>query len=428
MDIDIYQPCPCNSGKKIKFCCAKDIAADLNQILSKSAAKQSAAAIDLINRVVERVGQRDCLSIIKTHIQLSSDDLERAKETNDEFLAAAPKHPIGLQHRALIQIGMGEIESAVQYLQKAMNAISGNEIPISFATAFRTVGIGLLQSGHLLAARAHFNYSLLLKDNDEQAQRLLIQTYQLPEVSMLLKHDIRLDPLPEDESLPWRKHYANVMRALDRGQFLFALKILKQADSETPGVAPIKRGIAVLTSDLALEGEIASAWRAYSQLPELSRWDAVEAEALAQMLGREEIAGSASFVSLDFELSELDRANEAAIASSQMIAHDTSKLEVPEGGPPPRFAYALLDKEEVKDAAALTLENVPNAIGDLMLFGKQTDRMARIELVVSENNEELALQILQATFSNELGGEPAREVVGEFSPVGTSSHMELAPT
>ena len=285
MDIDIYQPCPCNSGKKIKFCCAKDITADLNQILSKSAAKQSAAAIDLINRVVERVGQRDCLSIIKTHILLSNEEIEKAEETNTEFLGNSPKHPIGLQHRALILVGKGEVESAVKCLQKAMNAISGNEIPISFANAFRTVGVGLLQAGYLLAARAHFNYSLMLKDNDEQAQRLLIQTYQLPDVSMLLKHDIRLDPVPDDESLPWRKHYVNVLRALDRGQFLFALKILKQADTETPGVLEIKRGIAILTTDLAIEEEIASAWREYSELPNISRWDAVEAEALAQMLG-----------------------------------------------------------------------------------------------------------------------------------------------
>lgn len=415
MDIDIYQPCPCNSGKKIKFCCAKDITADLNQILSKSAAKQSAAAIDLIDRVVEREGQRDCLSIIKTHILLSSDDIDRAKETNDEFLAAAPKHPIGLQHRALIQVGAGEIESAVKYLQKAMNAISGNEIPISFASAFRTVGVGLLQAGHLLAARAHFNYSLMLKENDEQAQRLLIQTYQLPEISMLLKHDIRLDPIPEDESLPWRKHYANVLRALDRGQYLFALKILKQADSETPDVAEVKRGIAVLTTDLALEDEIASAWRAYSQLPEISRWDAVEAEALAQMLGREEISGRTRLLSFEFELAELDRANEAAIASSRMIAHDTSGMQAGENGPPPRFAYALLDKEEVKVSADLTMDNVPNAIGDLLFYGKQTDRSARIELVVSENQKELALEIVKETFANELSEEPKVSEVGEYS-------------
>jgi tetratricopeptide (TPR) repeat protein len=414
MDIDIYQPCPCNSGKKIKFCCAKDITADLNQILSKSSAGQSAAAIDLIDRVVEREGQRDCLSIIKTHILLSSEDVEKADETNKLFLAAAPKHPIGLQHRALIKVGQGEIEPGVKYLQKAMNAIPGNEIPISFANAFRTVGIGLLHAGHLLAARAHFNYSLMLKDNDEQAQGLLIQTYQLPEISMLLKHDLRLDPVPEDESLPWFKHYANVMKALDAGQFSFALKILKKADEESPNVPEIKRGIAILTTNLAIEDEISNAWRDYSRLPDLNRWDAVEAEALAQMIGNQDLSAPIDYVSIEFELNDLDRANEAAIANSQMIAHDTSQIQV-QSGPPPRSAFAVIDKDEVKEAASLTFDNVPNAIGDLMMFGKQTDRAARCELVVAASNETTAIEIVKAAFTSEIQGEPERKVVGQLS-------------
>ena len=146
MDIDIYKPCPCNSGKKIKFCCAKDIVADLNQILSKSAAKQSTAAIDLIDNVVERVGQRDCLSIIKTHILLSNDEIEKADQANIAFLKTSPKHPIGLQHRALVKVGQHKVEEAVMQLQKAMNAIPGNEIPVSFANAFRTIGAGLMLS------------------------------------------------------------------------------------------------------------------------------------------------------------------------------------------------------------------------------------------------------------------------------------------
>ena len=132
-------------------------------------------------------------------------------------------------------------------------------------------------------------------------------------------------------------------------------------------------------------------------------------------MGRQEIAANENFVSLEFELNELDRANEAAIASSQLIAHDTSRMQTADGGPPPRFAYAVLDKDEVKEAASLNLDNVPSAIGDLLVYGKQTDRAARIELVVSESQEEEALELIKSTFADELAGDPARNVVGEFS-------------
>ena len=50
MDIDIYKACPCQSGKKIKFCCSKDILPDLNQVLTLHHGKQSTAAIDMIQK------------------------------------------------------------------------------------------------------------------------------------------------------------------------------------------------------------------------------------------------------------------------------------------------------------------------------------------------------------------------------------------
>lgn len=412
MDIDIYQPCPCNSGKKIKFCCAKDITADLNQILSKSAAKQSAAAIDLIDRVVDRVGQRDCLSIIKTHILLSSEEIAKAREVNDQFLKVSPKHPIGLQHLALIQVGERDIAGSVKSLQKAMNSISGNEIPISFGNAFRTVGAGLLAVGHLLAARAHFNYALMLREDDEQAQSLLIQTYRVSEVTMLFKHDLRLDAIPDDESLPWYKHYNNVFRALDRGQFLFALKILHKADSESPGVPQIKRGIAILTTNLAMDDDMAGAWREYAQLPGISRWDAVEAEAYAQMFDSTEITPEIECVALTMELSNLETASEVAIASPRMVAHDVPEQLEESQGPPPRFLFVVLDRDQVKDPEGLTIDNVPHVIGELLMYGKQTDREARIELVTkkTESFDELN-QFVTEAFGQEMIGELTENVL-----------------
>ena len=36
MAVDPYRQCPCGSGKKMKFCCSKDILSDLDQVLRAS--------------------------------------------------------------------------------------------------------------------------------------------------------------------------------------------------------------------------------------------------------------------------------------------------------------------------------------------------------------------------------------------------------
>ena len=415
MDIDIYQPCPCNSGKKIKFCCAKDIVADLNQILSKSAANQSASAIDLIDRTVEKVGQRDCLSIIKTHILLSSNEIEKAEEVNKEFLSANPKHPIGWQHLALVKVGQQDMNSAVAALQKAMNEIDGNEIPVSFANAFRTVGSGLLAVGHLLAARAHFNYALMLKGSDEQTQGLLIETYRMGDVPMLLKHDFRLDQPPEEET-PWRKDYVNAIRALDRGQFKFGMKILKKADAENPGVLQIKRGLAILKTNLAIDSEMGVAWREYSQTEGVSKWEAVEAEAMAQILGEDELCPEFDVVSVSLSLSDLATASEAAISNPRFVSHEVPPDVDTSQGPPPRFIFVVLDREELKEAEGLAIDTIPNVIGEMLMYGKQTDRDARIEFLATKNSKfDEAISYIQETFKTEIDGDAKETVLGQVS-------------
>ena len=88
MDIDVYQQCPCHADKKIKFCCGKDILGDLNQVLSKNKSGQSQAALDQLDRAIKNIGPKDCLLTIKTHILITSGQIELAKEANQLFLSS----------------------------------------------------------------------------------------------------------------------------------------------------------------------------------------------------------------------------------------------------------------------------------------------------------------------------------------------------
>ena len=109
MEIDIYQFCPCHSGKKIKFCCGKDIVADLKQIVAKSQSNQSLSALEQIDRVMAKVGQRDCLLALQTHIYFDMGEVEKARESNRLFSSSNPNHPIAIQHDALLKLSDGDV-------------------------------------------------------------------------------------------------------------------------------------------------------------------------------------------------------------------------------------------------------------------------------------------------------------------------------
>lgn len=413
MDIDIYQQCPCHSDKKIKFCCGKEIVGDLNNVLAKNAAGQPVAALDLLDRTIKKTGPKDCLLTIQTHILIANGEIEKAKESNELFLKNCPGHSTGFHHRALIFLAEGKIDEAVEALQDAMDAITGNEIPISLANAFRMLGVGLFSEGNTIAARAHLTYALALKgDADEELTRMLHESLVSPSVPLVLKQDFPLGPPPAD--VEWEKKYVNVIRAMDRGQFRKGLKFLRKIDDNFPDQPVVLRAIAVVMGYLGQVDEMVKAFRRYSCLDGVSIPEAVEAEAIAQLFDKEPLSEPVPIERVTFEISETDGVSELALSHPRLATAGTVEVDPFEEGPAPRFAFLVLERDKVSSPDELTLENVPQVIAEILIYGKQTDRSARMEAVTSKDTRyETVKQLVSDTFGEFLQGEPSAQEVGQ---------------
>jgi tetratricopeptide (TPR) repeat protein len=413
MDIDIYQQCPCHAEKKIKFCCGKDVVGDLNDVLAKNKSGQSKAALDQLERVMQKSGPKDCLLTIQTHILITTGEIEKARESNELFLKTNPKHSTGLHHRALIELAEGQTDKAVASLQDAMDSITGNEIPLSLANAFRMVGVGLFSEGKSIAARAHLKYAMALKgDSDPELGRMLHESLVSQSTPLVLKQDFPLAPSPAD--VEWEKRYVNVFRALDRGQFRKALKFLNKIDSEHPDLPIIVRGIAVVNAYLGRQPEMVAAWRRYSHLDDVSKLEAAEAEAIAQLFDDGPLIAPVSIERITFELTEIEAVSEFAISNPRFAPSQSIDADPFDEGPAPRMTFLVLDRPKVSSADELTLENVPNVIAEILIYSKQTDRPARIEAITAKDDRhDEMMSLLNETFQEFIEGEPKRQSIGE---------------
>ncbi|MCP4480290.1 MAG: hypothetical protein GY818_19580, partial [Planctomycetaceae bacterium] len=357
MDIDIYQQCPCHAEKKIKFCCGKDVIGDLNEVLAKNKSGQSTAALDQIDRAIKKSGPKDCLLTIQTHILITNGEIEKARESNELFLKTNPKHSTGLHHRALIFLAEGKTDEAVEALQDAMDAITGNEIPISLANAFRMVGVALFSEGKTMAGRAHLKYAMVLKnESDPEIGRMLQESLAAPSTPLVLKQEFPLAPVPEGAE--WEKRYVNTFRALDRGQFRKGLKFLNKIDSEFPDLPIIARGIAIVNSYLGRIDDQVEAWRRYSRLDGVSVLEGTEAEAIAQLFDTKALAATVSIVRHTYEIDGVELVSELALSNSRLANSEPMQADPFDEGPAPRMNFLILDRDAVTDAAELTLENV----------------------------------------------------------------------
>ena len=413
MDIDIYQQCPCHAEKKIKFCCGKGVIGDLNEVLAKNKSGQSTAALDQIDRAIKKSGPKDCLLTIQTHILITNGEIEKARESNELFLKTNPKHSTGLHHRALIFLAEGKTEDAVEALQDAMDAITGNEIPISLANAFRMVGVALFSEGKTMAGRAHLKYAMVLKnDSDPEIGRMLQESLAAPSTPLVLKQDFPLAPVPE--GVEWEKRYVNTFRALDRGQFRKALKFLNKIDSEFPDLPIIARGIAIVNSYLGRIDDQVAAWRRYSRLDGVPVLEGAEAEAIAQLFDTKALASTVAIVRHTYEIDGVDLVSELALSNSRLANSEPMPSDPFDEGPAPRMNFLILDRDAVTDAAELTLENVPSVIGELLVFGKQTDRGARLEIITAKDSRlEHVTSFVTELFGESITGDVVEQTIGE---------------
>jgi hypothetical protein len=148
MELNAYQSCPCHAERKIKFCCGKQIVDDLNLVMSLARGDQTLATLDKLERLIVEHGPKDCLLTLKTHFLITLVELEKARECNEQFLRNNPKHPVGLQHEAMICLLENNLAGGMNALQDAMDATKGTAIPVSLGKAFRMVGLELLRKGH----------------------------------------------------------------------------------------------------------------------------------------------------------------------------------------------------------------------------------------------------------------------------------------
>lgn len=410
MGIDAYSLCPCHSGNKIKFCCGKDVMHDLDEILNQSGSGQTSAAIDRLNRTIERAGPKECLLVIKAHILLTTDKFEEAEETNKLLLKGSPNHVMGLQQRAMLDVSKGNIQDAVNSLQDAMDQIKGEEIPINVGSAFRMIGSVLYGVGSVPASIAHMRFAAGLLEGEEatEVQRALEGVMQ--RATSLVKQPFMPPACPE--GVEWEKLYSNVGRAIARGQFRRAMQFLAKIDSDFPENETIVEALAIVTSILGRE-DTAQAWTRLAEMPNLNLARKIEATGLAMMFDQtwDELEDVEEIV---YEIKDFDKVVEAMISSSHFSMDALNPQAVADiEGPRPRHIFMLYneplhDVDEEHPFSGTTFD-----LTGCVLYGKQTDREAQMAMEVSAADKEKVCSLLEDLLGDHIGEAACEKVRDE---------------
>ena len=339
MALDNYSFCPCGSGKKIKFCCSKDLIHELDKITRAIDGEQRIAALDQINSLLQKKGERASLLALKSLIQFQLDKFDDAAVTVQALLRVAPSNPTSFVRAAMVDLAKEDVDGAVKELQRAMEHLD-DRIPADVVATVGMVGRALVSAGNVLGARGHLMFLLLLGANDQESMTALFRINGAAEIPLLMKEDFAFLPCPDDA--PWKGEFEAAQKCWSRGCWLLACEQLSSLDEKAPHQLPILRALAILRTWLGDGQRTIAAWRRVAALQGIPLEDAVEAEALAQLIDPDSHAERIDELTLTYAVGDVSALNEILLADrrTSVIPMDPRGFAEADA-PPPKSVFWL---------------------------------------------------------------------------------------
>ena len=428
MALDVYSPCPGGTERKIKFCaCGKDMANELGRVVDALSGGQRANALGQINRLLDSHGNRACLLALKGSVQLEMQDVEGLKQTAETFSDAHSDNAAAQSMLAISRALEGDTEGAVDATQQAMQ-LSSQSIHELTHQAIGLVGQQLFAQRKILGARAHLGlYVGALDEEGTHAESLLMDIMRSPQVPLILKSEFQFQRAPEGQV--WRESCDAAVDLAERGAWGAARDRFDELSEELSNEPIIWKNLAIVEGILGNEADAADAWRRYAMSDGVPLEEAVEAEALAQFLIQEEVQ-QLDRIRQTYPFTDIDRVMERLLSDRRLEQIETDLASMAtEDRPAPKTGFWLLDREMPMSAEDLQADQVPCVIGQLFVYGRETDREPRIDFVTVRRSEFDTAVTRVKEILGEYGGEMAsEEKIGEIpAPVDTLSFQPRFP-
>ncbi len=436
MPLDQYSPCPCGSGKKLKFCKCVEQPQDYEKLMRLIEGGQELAAMDRINQMLSKTPNAAWLLALKGELALGMQELETFKETANRFLKLKPDNPLALIMKSLASSLASEpVENSANYLLGGL-AESRDSVPAMTIMAIDLLIRQLANSGKLSLAGYWGDLQHMLAGDQQNSGESVLQDESL---NLIAKVPARL--VEDPPASPWKERLAEVIslsRIFSFAQAETKLRAILRDFPDQPG--PLSHLLRAQMAQLNQQGSHATARKLAEHL-EVPVDDRAYFSALALELESEHQSLRPEAVTRYSEIDSVDRVAEAFLAVDHIQEIDD------ESGERVKQFYAAYVGDEVPAKRVFTIfdhaplmpkmtdggivlasgsgesepqeRSIAGSVATVVLFGKQTDKPARALLLATrfvpyQSRIEETLELLQLGADVETGTDPLTRTYAEF--------------
>ncbi|MBO7725361.1 MAG: hypothetical protein J6S40_02740 [Thermoguttaceae bacterium] len=402
MPLDSHSPCPCGSGKEIRFCCS-DMLKDYQQLETMLSGGQFAAALSMIEKLEKDHPNNAALISAKCLILRETGRFDEFIAQAESFYRGNPDKLKAIAEYVIARTIGGQTDEALSVLVDGIEKNEPGKIDGSLLFPLIMIAQQLLEQGNIYTAVALAKLSQSFNPKGRESAALLAQIYRRKDIPLIEK-ELTFDPAAPDD-FPFRDKYQDAAVRLATGHWKEGRAILEELLSCAGQWPNLYRSLGLVNFWLGDTDAAAEAMRKFASSAKVSFDDAVDA-LTAAMLTRRQLSDDLDVMQVIRTIPNPDKALEILLSTPRLVSMPfDARMYGDAERPAPSHAFRVVDRPFPPQGEALTLENTPLLLGTFLFFGKQTDRDARIEIQVFEQNRETLLAFLSEALGAELGPE-----------------------
>lgn len=415
-EIDAYESCPGGRGKQIKFCGCRDILPQMGRIIKSAEGNQFASALEQARKAIADHPDRACLLSLHAQLELQNENYDAAERAIENFTQKHPGNADAWAMAATIQGRRNGVVFAIEPIQRALE-VAGREWSPTLYQSVRGIAQLLLTADNTLAGSAYLRLAAVAAGKEDMEVLVMLDRLnKAPHISLLLKQSASAEA--SDET-PWSEAFDQAWKDAYRGRWLVALAQFSDLRQQYPDVGLILQSIACMHGWLCDQPSMAKALREIAALEGASHDNRVEAEATARIVDPAFQPHQLDVIRRTTLLTDGEAGLEK-FASEPLLARMPIDLNTlgDEDNPAPRGAYWLLNRPIPASPENLVREDIPSFVAEVYLFGRETDRPARLESTyVRDANSTEVVKSLDALAGDLIDGESTEEVVAQTNEV-----------
>ena len=397
MPLDAYSPCPGGRDHKIRHCCP-DLLKDLQQLETMLQNGQAAAAVTKIEALEKTHPDCACLKATQCAALRMASRWDEYFELARAFAAAEPANPLALSEAALATAAGGDAVEALEKLIDGIETTEPGKIHPALLLPAVVTASRLAEEEKIFPAVALAKLVQAFQPQNQDAAVLLHRIYGRRDLPLLLK-ELSFDRKSPDEWLGTGRYNVAVVQ-MATGQWKKARAVLEELVPHADAWPYLWRSLATVRLWLCDEIGAVDALTRFAVDKNVARDDALDAETLLYFLRDE--SDTVEILQVTHPIGDDAKTLEALLSANDFVNVPFDPRRYGDADhPAPNHIFKALDRPFPPEGTPFTVENTPILLGTVLLYGRQTDRDARVELHVMASNKEQLVSRLEAIAPND---------------------------